>query len=164
MRCNVDHPCTGAFHVYAPGSISAPLLASDISVPPQESARVKIAVTRIGRHALGTEREFRADVYVFLKGTGMDELGVTGDRGPPRLRLRAPQARLRACNRDIRAAENTSCPFAEKVFAAYVELRLERPVRSPTTGRSYRMTCLGGDTLYCVGGNGAFLTFPNPNS
>jgi hypothetical protein len=161
MRCNVDHPCTGAFQVYVPYTVSGPLVASDISVPPRQSASVKVAVTPLGRHVLGTEREFHGSVFVFLNGTGMDVLGATGERGTT-LRLRAPQARLRACNRDILAAETTSCQFAEKVFAAYVEHR-PGAVRSPTTGRSYRMTCYGADTLYCVGGNDAFLTFPKPD-
>lgn len=163
LRCNAEHTCSGAFHVYLPRTL-ARLAASDVSVPPHETTSTEIALTPLGRLFAAYRGDFHGYVVVFLKGTGIDKLGATTDTDPaPDLRLHAhaPQARLTSCDQNISAAENTSCPFAEHVFIAYVHRGEQFTAKSPTTGRSYDMTCYSDlKTVYCAGGHDAVVTFP----
>lgn len=71
------------------------------------------------------------------------------------------------CDPNISAGTDTSCPFAEAVFKAYAEgSEAEKragtfSVRSPTTEKTYSMTCTANNgTVSCEGGIGAFVTFP----
>jgi hypothetical protein len=159
LRCNVDHPCSGAFHVYLSQAVVR-TAASDISVLPHETASVDIALTPLGRHIAAYEGELRGYVLLFLEGTGIDKFqqrGVAGEN----LRLQAARTRLTACDQNISAAQNTSCPFAENVFVAYADKGTRFTAKSPTTGRSYHMACYSDlETVYCIGGNDAFVTFP----
>jgi hypothetical protein len=160
MSCNVAHRCAGALHVYVPGTIGDPVAASDVSVPAHETANVPIALTPFGRHVVGTTGEFEGSVYVFLKGTGVDQLGAE-DFISPTVRLSSPRAELVACGGGIRVAANTSCPFAENVYDAYGDGAMALTAHSPTTGRSYQMRCSSDATnVYCTGGDDAFVTFP----
>jgi hypothetical protein len=58
------------------------------------------------------------------------------------------------------AGQNTSCPFALNVAAAYAEPG-DRYVYSPVTGQSYAMTyrIVGAGTVIATGGNGAYVQF-----
>lgn len=160
MRCNADQRCVGAFHAYVPMTISSPIAASDVSVPAGRSAEVAIALTSFGRHVVAVTGRFRGSVYVFLEGTGVDQL-ESRDFTAPTLSLSSARERFVACGGDIEVAANTSCPFARKVFAMYASGRAAGRVRSPTTGRSYEMSCSSDATaVYCGGGDDAFLTFP----
>ena len=160
MACRVDHPCVGALKVYAPDAISDPVAASDVDVLPGKIGGVPIALTSFGRHVVGANGDFEGIVYVFLEGTGIDRLGAQGLHQPT-LRLSAPQEKLRPCNGEIRVALNTTCPFAENVFTAYARQGSYPEAKSPATGRSYQMRCYSdAATVYCTGGNDAFVTFP----
>jgi hypothetical protein len=160
MACKVDHRCAGALHVYVPGSIGDPVAASDISVPPGQMTTLPIALTTFGRHVLGVNGDFEGSVYVFLEGTGVDRLGAQ-DFTAPTLRLSAPEEELLPCNGEIEVAANTTCPFAENVFTAYTDGAMAFEAHSPTTGRSYQMSCHSdAATVYCTGGDDAFVTFP----
>ena len=75
----------------------------------------------------------------------------------------------RACDQNISANANTSCPFAENVFRSYARDYQANGQQSddvvsafsPVTGQSYQMDCTnGGVTVNCSGANGAFVTFP----
>jgi hypothetical protein len=159
MACKVDHRCVGALHVYLPDSISDPVAASDVSVAPGETATLPIALTTFGRHVVGVNGDFDGIVYVFLEGTGIDQLGAQG-LARPTLRLSATQEELLPCNGEIQVAPNTTCPFAENVFTAYAEGAMAFEAHSPSTGRSYQMRCYSdAATVYCTGGNDAFVTF-----
>jgi hypothetical protein len=176
MACNVDHPCVGALHLYVPGSIGSPVAASDVSVPPGETATLPIALTTFGRHVVGVKGDFEGSVYVFLQGTGVDQLGAGAqDPTAPTLRLSATPGELLPCDGEIQVAPTTTCAFAENVFTAYGEAVLDYggsssmgvEAHSPVTGRSYQMRCYSdayarGDTatVYCTGGDDAFVTFP----
>jgi hypothetical protein len=160
MACRVEHRCVGALHVYVPGSIAEPVAASDVSVPPREGATLPIALTTFGRHVVGVTGDFDGSVYVFLEGTGVDQLG-TQDFTAPTLRLSATQEELLPCDGEIQVAPNTTCPFAENVSTAYAEGAMAFEAHSPSTGRSYQMSCHSdAATVYCTGGNDAFVTFP----
>jgi hypothetical protein len=160
MACKVDHPCVGALHVYAPSSITDPVAASDISVPPGETATLPIALTTFGRHVVGVNGDFEGSVYVFLEGTGVDRLGVQDFAGPT-LRLSATREELLPCDGEIQVAPNTTCAFAENVFTAYSDDAMAFKAYSPSTGRSYQISCHSDTaTVYCTGGNDAFVTFP----
>lgn len=78
-------------------------------------------------------------------------------------------AALEACDQNISAGPNTSCPFAENLFVSYWEEWKEYgalpdmtvSAYSPITNRNYNMECVtDGITVDCTGGNGAFVTFP----
>jgi hypothetical protein len=160
LTCKVDHRCVGALHVYVPGSIGDPVAASDVSVPSGEMATLPIALTTFGRHVIGVRGDFDGSVYVFLEGTGVDRLGAQ-DFTAPTLRLSAPQEELLPCGGEIEVAPNTTCPFAENVSTAYGEGAMAFEAHSPTTGRSYQMRCHSdAATVYCTGGEEAFVTFP----
>ena len=75
----------------------------------------------------------------------------------------------RACDQNISANANTSCPFAENVFRSYARDYQANGEQSddvisafsPVTGQSYQMDCTNdGVTVNCSGANGAFVTFP----
>jgi hypothetical protein len=160
LACNVDHDCVGALHVYVSGSIADPVAASDVSVPAGTAATVPIALTTFGRNVVGVSGEFEGSVYVFLEGTGVDRLGGQG-YSVPTLRLSAPQEELVSCDGEIQVADNTTCPFAENVFSAYADGAMAMEAHSPATGRSYQMSCHSdAATVYCTGGDDAFVTFP----
>lgn len=76
---------------------------------------------------------------------------------------------LQACDENISANEDTTCPFAENVFVSYweeYEASGELPETyvsafSPSTGHTYGMTCYSDSvTVECRGGDNAFVTFP----
>ena len=160
LACKVDHRCVGALQVYVPGSIADPVAASDVSVPQGEMATLPIALTTFGRHVVGVKGDFDGSVYVFLEGTGVDRLG-TQDYAAPTLQLSATQEELLPCDGEIQVAPNTTCPFAENVFTAYAKGAMAFEAHSPVTGRSYQITCLSdAATVYCAGGDDAFVTFP----
>jgi hypothetical protein len=159
MACKADHRCVGALHVYFAASISDPVAASDVDVQTGETATVPIALTPFGRHVVGVDGDFEGSAYVFLEGTGVDDLGAHD--GPPTVRLSAAQEELLQCGREIQVARTTSCPFARNVVAAYGEGTQYFKAHSPAMGRSYQMSCHpDAATVYCTGGNDAFVTFP----
>jgi hypothetical protein len=160
MACRVDHPCVGALKVYPPDAITDPVAASDISVAPGATATVPIALTTFGSHVVGANGDFEGIVYVFLEGTGIDQLGV-GGLAQPKVRLSGTQGELLPCNGEIQVSPNTTCPFAENVFTAYARVGTYLEAKSPATGRSYPMRCYSdAATVYCTGGNDAFVSFP----
>jgi hypothetical protein len=160
MACRVDHPCVGALKVYPPDAISDPVAASDISVRPGATGTLPIALTTFGRHIVGANGEFEGIVDVFLEGTGIDQLGVHG-LAEARVRLSGTREELLPCNGGIRVSPNTTCPFAENVVTAYSRVGTYLKAHSPSTGRSYEMRCYSeAATVYCTGGNDAFVTFP----
>jgi hypothetical protein len=161
MACKIDRRCTGALHVYVPGSISDPIAASDVSVKAGGTTSVPIALTAFGRQVVGVTGRFEGSLYVFLKGTGIDDLGARDFTSRPTLRLSAAKVVLSSCGHGLEVAANTSCPFAENVAARYAEGAMAFEAHSPTTGRSYQMSCQSGTaTVYCTGGDNAFVTFP----
>jgi hypothetical protein len=62
------------------------------------------------------------------------------------------------CDPGLQIGARTSCAFAENVRAAY---RGPGTVMaySPVTHRTYAMTCTGGSTVVCSGGDGAWVSF-----
>jgi hypothetical protein len=160
LRCRSDDPCDGALQVLSPLEIAGQVAASDIRVPGGETADVPIALTQFGRHVVSAAGEFDGAVYVFLHGTGIDDLGNAEDGAPP-LRITSARAKLNDCGGGISATANTSCPFAENVQRAVASGKMYSRVKSPTTGLSYQMDCHATETtVYCTGGNDAFVTFP----
>jgi hypothetical protein len=160
MACRVDHLCDGALKVYPPDALTDPVAASDVSVGPGATATLPIALTTFGRHVVGVNGDFEGIVYVFLEGTGIDQLGVRGF-AQPKVRLSGTQEELLPCNGEIQVSPNTTCPFAENVFTAYARGATYLKAQSPSTGRSYQMRCYSDvATVYCTGGNDAFVTFP----
>lgn len=60
------------------------------------------------------------------------------------------------------ASSKTSGPFAANVYSAFVDVynstgspNVTVDVYSPVTGNTYTMSCSGGSTVYCTGGNNA---------
>jgi hypothetical protein len=160
MACKVDHPCVGALKLYPPDAISDPVAASDISVAPGETATLPIALTTFGRHVVGVNGDFEGIVYAFLEGTGIDQLGARG-LAQPKVRLSGTQGELLPCSGEIQVSPNTTCPFAENVFTAYARAGTYLKAQSPSTGRSYEMRCYSDPaSVYCTGGNDAFVAFP----
>jgi hypothetical protein len=68
-------------------------------------------------------------------------------------------ARNSACGDSLVAGPNTTCPFAEKVRAAYHGAGT-LVAYSPVTHRTYVMTCSAGPAVACTGGNDASVYFP----
>jgi hypothetical protein len=160
VACKVDRPCVGALKVYPPDSVSDPVAASDISVAPGATGTVPIALTSFGGHVVGVNGDFEGVVDVFLEGSGIDQLGARG-LAEPSLRLSGAQAELLSCNGGIQVSPNTTCPFAENLFRAY-KPGGDVNAQDPSTGRSYQMSCYSdAPSVYCTGGNDAFVTFPN---
>lgn len=81
----------------------------------------------------------------------------------------SPTGNLTACDQNISAGTDTTCPFAENVFVAYAadyQANGEQSnntvnANSPVTHQSYNMDCANdGVTVGCTGGNNSFVTFP----
>lgn len=67
------------------------------------------------------------------------------------------------CGGGLSVNSVTSCAFAENVRAAYRAAgggTVTVDVYSPTTDKTYAMTCSGGSPHVCVGGNSARVEFP----
>lgn len=68
---------------------------------------------------------------------------------------------IRACNADVGAGSNTSCPFAQNVAAAVWAAGPANPLQvhahSPATGRDYVMSCIRGPWIVCKGGTNAVV-------
>jgi hypothetical protein len=62
----------------------------------------------------------------------------------------------------LSANQNTSCPFAEEVRAAYQRGGGSSSVEafSPVTGQTYTMNCSTGSPHVCTGANNATVYFP----
>lgn len=74
----------------------------------------------------------------------------------------APAASRQAYGHYAAASSKTSGPFAANVYSAFVAAynntgssNVAVDVYSPVTGVTYTMSCSGGATVYCVGGNSA---------
>jgi hypothetical protein len=134
MACKVERRCSGALHVYVPGSISDPIAASDVSVKAGGTTSVPIALTGFGRRVVGATGRFQGSIYVFLKGTGIDDLGARDFTSRPTLRLSAAKVELPSCGRGLEVASNTSCPFAKDVAARYAEGAMAFKAHSPPQG------------------------------
>ena len=76
---------------------------------------------------------------------------------------------LHACDPNISANADTSCPFAENVFKAYAtdyqnngeQSNDTVTAYSPVTNQSYTVDCTtNGVTVDCAGTTGNFVTFP----
>jgi hypothetical protein len=64
------------------------------------------------------------------------------------------------CGGGLTAGAHTSCPFAERVRAAYNQTGSGvLDVTSPVTGQTYRMYCTAGAAHICTGGNNASVYF-----
>lgn len=66
---------------------------------------------------------------------------------------------------DLTVGPATSCAFAQNVRDAYAYSdssggSATLDVYSPTTQKSYTMSCSGGSPHHCTGGNDASVTFP----
>jgi Glucodextranase, domain B len=65
------------------------------------------------------------------------------------------------CGGELTVGPDTTCAFAEDVRAKYLESGSGTyEVYSPVTERTYTMTCVGGATVVCTGGNHASVYFP----
>lgn len=65
------------------------------------------------------------------------------------------------CGGQLTVGPDTTCAFAERVRARYFESGSGTyEVYSPITERTYTMTCVGGSTVVCTGGNNASVYFP----
>lgn len=74
----------------------------------------------------------------------------------------APAASRQAYGHYAAASSNTSGPFAANVYSAFVDAynstgspNVTVNVYSPVTGSTYTMSCSGGATVYCYGGDNA---------
>ena len=94
---------------------------------------------------------------------------VTSSTPTPAPSVPSPSAGLKACDQNISAGPDTTCPFAENVFVAYAadyQANGEQSndtvnATSPVTHKSYDMDCANdGVTVACTGGNNSFVTFP----
>ncbi len=68
----------------------------------------------------------------------------------------------KSCGGGLYAGPNTSCPFAQNVRSAYFKSgggSVTVNAFSPTTGRSYSMSCSGSSPTACTGGNSASVYF-----
>jgi hypothetical protein len=76
----------------------------------------------------------------------------------------APQESAgRSCGDGIEVNSVTTCPFAQRVRAAYEASgggNTTVMVTSDATGKTYAMTCSGTSPHVCVGGNSARVEFP----
>jgi hypothetical protein len=70
----------------------------------------------------------------------------------------APASSYRSCETGVYAGRYTSCAFAANVADAY-QGQSSVSAYSPTTGKTYHLTCSGhgADTVRCVGGNHALV-------
>lgn len=71
-----------------------------------------------------------------------------------------PSTGRTSCGDGLSVGPNTSCPFAERVRAAYPGSSASFDVYSPVTGRTYSMSCTTGSPHVCTGGNNASVYFP----
>jgi hypothetical protein len=91
---------------------------------------------------------------------------VTTTSAPPS--VVSPTGNLTACDQNISAGPDTTCPFAENVFVAHAadyQANGEQSnntvnANSPVTQQSCNMGCANdGVTVGCAGGNNSFVTF-----
>jgi len=73
-----------------------------------------------------------------------------------------PAPSTKSCPEGVTAGPATSCPFAVNVRDKYYSSGESsvNDVYSPTTGKTYTMTCGGSSPHHCTGGNNASVTFP----
>jgi hypothetical protein len=167
VRCKVDYDCEGALLVQIQRTLSGRVAASDVKVPAGEVAEVPVALTSFGRDVLGAEADFTGTLYLFLEGTGQDQLGraYPSDHSVP-VELHSQPGDLHSCGRGIRASQVTSCPFARNVESEFARDGVSDgviKVSSPVTGRAYSINCYADEkTINCGGGHDAFVTFPDP--
>lgn len=102
---------------------------------------------------------------VAIGGTAPPPSGASPTPAPPS----GSSGNTTACDQNISAGSDTSCPFAENVFRAYAEdyqahgeqSSNKVTATSPVTGQTYSMSCNNdGTTVTCTGGNNALVTFP----
>ena len=77
-------------------------------------------------------------------------------------RVASTESAFSSCRGHVQVGPSTSCAFGNNVFYKYFESQPERAfsVYSPTTGVVYDVSCTGGSTILCTGGQGASVRFP----
>lgn len=65
-----------------------------------------------------------------------------------------------SCGDGLSVGPNTSCPFGDQVRALYPGSSNSFEVYSPTTGKTYTMSCTTSSPHVCKGGNNASVYFP----
>jgi hypothetical protein len=93
---------------------------------------------------------------------------ITFSTGPSYWPGSAPPAGLTACDQNIARGPQTSCPFADAVFRAYVAAyragagqRAQVNATSPDTGQRYVVGCASdGTVVRCTTAGGALVSFP----
>jgi hypothetical protein len=63
------------------------LAASSFSVPSHASQTIEVAVTPLGQRLAASPGGVKGDAWVWLKGSGMDQLGHPKGTFPPFVRL-----------------------------------------------------------------------------
>ena len=109
-----------------------------------------------------------ASLYFISGGSGSPSPPAT-TTPPAATPPAADTSGMHACDQNISANGDTSCPFAENVFQAYAsdyQANGEQSndvvsAYSPVTNQSYDMDCTtDGVTVNCVGTTNNFVTFP----
>lgn len=96
-----------------------------------------------------------------LEGGGTAGAGGSGTTGGSAAGGTPTGSGLKPCGGDVSAGPNTSCPFALNVASTYRSTGSGViDVYSPTTDRTYTMTCTSGSPHVCTGGNNASVHFP----
>lgn len=87
--------------------------------------------------------------------------GSSGGSAPAPVPGSAPSDATGSCGSEVSVGPNTSCPFALNVAETYYRTGSSViDVYSPTTGKTYTMTCSSGSPHVCTGGNDASVYFP----
>jgi hypothetical protein len=102
-------------------------------------------------------QQLQKEVKELDRGRG----GSSGGSAPAPITGSAPSGATGSCGGDVSVGPNTSCAFALNVAATYYRTGSSViDVYSPTTGKTYTMTCSSGSPHVCTGGNDASVYFP----
>ena len=139
---------------------------SDFVVPAGATGDITVALTALGQQAASGVSSFGASVIVDLLnyGTVLDSSNANfqlSSADPPVY----PAGTAANCGASVFAGQDTTCPFALNVVAAYAKTAGNTNATvtavSPVTGQQYTMQCTGQSPVVCTGGTNALVAFYN---
>ncbi len=177
LTCNLSTACQGAFLLCLPSGTlcqvgqtfegaGGRLAGSDFVVPAGATGDITVALTALGQQAASGVSSFGASVIVDLLnyGTVLDSSNANfqlSSADPPVY----PAGTAANCGASVFAGQDTTCPFALNVVAAYAKTAGNTNATvtavSPVTGQQYTMQCTGQSPVVCTGGTNALVAFYN---
>ena len=180
LTCNLSTACQGAFLLCLPngplceaGQQTANggggrLAGSDFVVPAGATDSITVALTTLGQQAASGVSSFGASVIVDLLN-----YGTVANSNNANFQLSSadppvyPAGTVANCGATVFAGQDTTCPFALNVMAAYTQALDQGNANgtvtavSPATGQQYTMQCTGQSPVVCTGGTNALVAFYN---